>query len=423
MTDQTLAAPAPPVDFDATSQEFLRDPESVLGRLREECPVFYSPKGGFWGITRYDDIMGALHDFKTFSQGVLAMATVPEEYRARIPQNFFKTAFTALDPPEHTPYRKAGQRALTRGRIKYLEQPIRELASDLIDTFIDDESCDLMNQYCYLITISAIMLMLGLPMSERERLRRFAYEFAVIIQEQVIDLPPEEHARLWEFHAETRAWFREVIEERRRAPGADMISQMLAMTDASGTPMFDEERIATHINEFLFGGTDTAANTMGSAVVHLDGNTDLREEVRRNPELMTNVFEEALRMGGPVLGIWKKTTRDVEIGGVTIPKDAAVWLLLFSAGRAGDRFASPETFDPHRPNVDDHVTFGLGRHFCLGAPLARMEGQIGLQTLYERIPDLRVVPGTTLEYQETTIVRYLQRLPVVWGSKAAALGV
>jgi cytochrome P450 len=118
MSDATVTAPGLPFDFDPTSQEFLRNPESVLGRLREECPVFYSPTGGFWGITRYDDIMRALHDFKTFSQGVLAMATVPEEYRARIPQNFFKTAFTALDPPEHARYRKAGQRALTRGRIK-----------------------------------------------------------------------------------------------------------------------------------------------------------------------------------------------------------------------------------------------------------------------------------------------------------------
>jgi cytochrome P450 len=402
-------------------QAFLTDPAPMLARMREECPVFYFEERGFWGITRYADINAALADFETFNQGAIRFPPVPEQFRDRIPDAFFSTAFTVLDPPEHTRYRKAGNTVLTRGRVRQFEGAMRQIANDLIDGFIADEACDLMDRYCYAMTISSMMLLMGLPVSDMPRLRQFAYDFAMIVQEDFMPMPPEERDQRWGLHAEVRAWFRETAAARHRSPENDIISELAQIEGADGCPMFDVERLATHMTEFLFGGTDTAANTMGTAVMLLDEHADQHRLVQADPALTANVVEEVLRLSAPTIGVWKTTTRDVEIGGYVIPDGSVVWLAVSSAGHDGAHFEDPERFDVCRRNAAEHLTFGKGRHFCLGAPLARAEATIGLQVLYERIPDLRVVPDTPYEYQPTAIVRVLERLPVVWGSRASAL--
>jgi hypothetical protein len=393
----------------------------MLKRMREECPIFYSPELGFWGITLYEDIQTVLKDFESFNQGAIRFPPVPEPFKDQIPEKFFSTAFTVLDPPEHTRYRKVGNSVLTRGRVKSLENAIRDIANELIDAFAEAEECDLMGQYCYLLTISSIMLLTGLPRDDLPRLRKFAYDFAMIVQEEFLPMPEEERLEKWRLHAEVRQWFRDEAAQRQLKPKEDIISEICLATDREGTPMFDLERLATHMTEFLFGGTDTTANTMGTAVRLLDENPDLREELKRNPELAANVVEEVLRFDAPSIGIWKKTTRDVEIGGYVIPADSVVYLLTLAANHETCPFEDPYKFDIHRTNSDQHLTFGKGRHFCLGAPLARTEARIGLQVLYERLPDIRVAPDTSYEYQPTAIVRVLERLPVIWGSKAARL--
>jgi cytochrome P450 len=421
MSVPTASVPRPPADFDPTSQSFLADPAPMLQRIREECPVFFSPELNFWGISRYEDIKAVLRDFTSFNQGAIRFPPVPEALNDQIPDGFFSTAFTVLDPPEHTPYRKVGNSVLTRGRVAALEDQIRELANELVDDFIADEACDLMGQYCYLLTISSIMLLTGMPRDDLPRLRRFAYDFAMIVQEEFIPMPLEERTEKWELHAEVRQWFREESQRRMAEPGDDIISEICQAKDRDGNPMFDVERLATHMTEFLFGGTDTTANTMGTAIRLLDERPAVRAEVRANPALAAGVVEEVLRFDAPSIGIWKKTTRDVEIGGHLIPAESIVYLLTLAANHESDPFPDPGTFDIHRENSDEHLTFGKGRHFCLGAPLARLEARVGLQVLYDRLPDIRVVPDTAYEYQPTAIVRVLERLPVVWGSKAAAL--
>jgi hypothetical protein len=206
-----------------------------------------------------------------------------------------------------------------------------------------------------------------------------------------------------------------------RNPGDDIISEICQATDREGHQMFDVERLATHMTEFLFGGTDTTANTIGTAVRLLDTRPTVRAEVLADPSLASGVIEEVLRCDAPSIGIWKKTTREAEVGGYTIPADSVVYLLTLAANHDETVFSDPSVFDIHRANPDDHLTFGKGRHFCLGAPLARLEARVGLQVLYDRIPDIRVVPNTVYEYQPTAIVRVLERLPVVWGEKAAWL--
>ena len=423
----SLSAPAeiprPPAEFDPTSQRFLADPVPMLDRMREECPVFFSPELGFWGICGYDDIQAVLKDFESFSQGAIRFPPVPDEFRGQISDTFFSTAFTVLDPPEHTRYRKVGNSVLTRGRVAQLEDQIRALAHDLIDGFIADDACDLMDRYSYLLTISSIMLLTGMPRDDLRRLRTFAYDFAMIVQEEFIPMPANERRAKWKLHAEVRNWFRQEAEARMRNPGDDIISEICRATHRDGQAMFDVERLATHMTEFLFGGTDTTANTIATAVRLLDARPSVRDEVQADPDLASGVIEEVLRFDAPSIGIWKKTTRDAQVGGYIIPADSIVYLLTLAANHDARAFDDPSVFDIHRPNSDDHLTFGKGRHFCLGAPLARLEARVGLQVLYERIPDIRVAPDVAYEYQPTAIVRVLERLPVVWGANAASLPV
>jgi cytochrome P450 len=175
------------------------------------------------------------------------------------------------------------------------------------------------------------------------------------------------------------------------------------------------------MSELILGGTDTASQNMASSFLIIDRDDALRAEALANPALFADIFEETLRVDGPVTGVWKRAERDVEVRGVTIPKGARVWLILLAGSTDGRVYDKPEEFCPHRKRLTSHLGFGWGRHLCIGAPLARLEGRVGLQALYDRIPDIRLRPGTELKYENTVIGRILQGLPAVWGSTAKQL--
>ncbi|HWT47487.1 MAG TPA: cytochrome P450, partial [Mycobacterium sp.] len=318
----------------------------------------------------------------------------------------------------HTRYRKVGQSLLGKRNVAYLEEPIGQLANELIDGFISDESADLMHQYFVRMTLGTMMALLDLPMSEFDRVLRVAHDWPLLIQQQIVDVTADE---LWEYQAETREWFVQIIRERRAHPGTDFVSKLTLARDDEGELLFDDQHIATVIDELILGGTDTASNNMASSFLIIDRDDALRAEALANPALFADIFEETLRINGPVTGVWKRAERDVEVRGVTIPKGAAVWMLLLAGSTDGRAYDKPEQFCPHRERLTSHLGFGLGRHLCLGAPLARLEGRIGLQVLYERIPDIRLRPGTELKFQETLIGRNLEGFPVVWGSSAEHL--
>jgi cytochrome P450 len=415
LENQLADAPAPPAGFDLVGQQFLENPRDWFRLSRDVAPVFYSPDFRFWGLTRYADIERALRDWETFSSASIAAVPVPEEFADRVPPGFFATgALISQDPPMHTARRKLINRGFTRGRMASMVEPIEKICSDLIDQFVERGSCDLMTEYCYEVSLRSIVHLMGLPTDELPRLRQLADDQGAVVSDAIKPMDDVERVERWERIVEARDYLTAIAQERRAHPADDMVSTMMAAVDADGKPAMTPGQAVTHLTELVFAGTDTTANLMASLVRLLDQHPDQLRELKADPALWDAAVEEGLRVRSATNGLFRVTSRDVEVAGVTIPAGSVVWLGLASAGLDGTVFADPERFDIHRPNLAEHISFGKGRHFCIGSPLTRVEAPTAMRLLYERVPDLHVLSGQTIEYDPVLVAVIVKRLLVEW---------
>jgi cytochrome P450 len=189
---------------------------------------------------------------------------------------------------------------------------------------------------------------------------------------------------------------------------------MVLARDDQGRPALSDWRIIVHAQEMISAGSDTTGNLIGVATMFLTANPEQFERVKADPDLAGRAVEETLRRHGSARGMFRITTRDVAVAGVTIPANASVYLAFQASGHDETHFPDPLRFDIDRPNADEHLAFGRGRHFCPGAPIARLEATVALQTLFERLPSVRVVPGQTLQYAQVITGAILEHLDVEW---------
>jgi cytochrome P450 len=409
--------------FDPLSQEFLADPYPVLERARRKRPVFFYAPLNLWVITRYDDIVTVVSDFDTFSSRAIGVVPPPADIADQVPADLMNEAFIGLDPPVHTVSRKNANRAFTRGLVEQLEGPMRSIADELIDDLIDRGECELMTEYCYPYTLRVIVGMLGLPEEDIPRFREWSEAMFALMSPADADAedkgPPkpmseEEARRHWLTIAAGRAYYTELVEERRANPRDDLITALVQATGDDGEPALPTNRIVTHVTEMIAAGNDTTANLMGQMTMLFDEAPDQRAAVLEDMSLMGNAVDEALRRRGTAPGAFRITTRPVELGGVEIPARSIVWLVYISAGHDEEHFPEPRRFDVRRENADKHLSLGRGRHKCMGAPLARLGGRIGMERLLTRIPDIRVVPGQDFTYSPAMTVLPLHSLEVEW---------
>jgi len=409
--------------YNPLGAEFFRDPAPILSKARAECPVFYYPPMDYWVVASYDDIVEAVTDWQSFSQQAASLLPVPPELAHRVSENYFLDTFMALDPPGHTVSRKAVNQAFTRSRVLGIQPTVVRIANQLIDGFIDAGSCDLMNDFCYQLSLRTIVSLIGLPDSEDliAKYKLWAEDFLVLVTPRTApgepplrSLEPEESLLRWGRTADAHEFLYDLLEQRRKKPTDDLISALLQIEDDEGGRGITDERIVAHMVEMITAGTDTTANLLGEVTIRLNEHPDIWEQVRRDPNLLENTIEEALRYRGMAIGLFRWTTRDVELSGVTIPAHSRVQLLYQSAGRDESHFSCPNDFDIRRENAAEHLGFGRGRHFCLGAPLARLEARTALEILYRRIPDLRIEAGAELHYHHTLVAFILESLPVRW---------
>jgi cytochrome P450 len=409
--------------FDPLSPEFIADPFPTLEQARHELPVFYYAPLNFWVVTRYLDVVEILADFKTFSSRSMGIVPPPEDLADEVPQNMFAESFICLDPPEHTLSRKNANKWFTRGHVAEAEDAISVVAQSLIDGFIDRGSCDLLNDYCYPLTLTTIIDILGLPREDAEHFRRWTEDLFSVMSPRAADsvseqpskpMPEEERRRRWMGIVEADQYYGGLIDDRRTNPQNDLISAMVHLTDASGEPALSKDRMNMHIHEMIAAGNDTTANLMAHMVQYLVTDPEALSAVRSDRAVMNNAIEEGLRWRGSAPGHFRLTTREVEISDVTVPAGSLLWLVYISASNDESHFPEPRTFDVHRANAKDHLAFGKGRHMCMGAPLARLMARVGLETLFERIPSLEVLEEQSLEYLPMLTVLTLKSMKVRW---------
>jgi cytochrome P450 len=384
--------PLVPHNVETATAISQQQPWPLLAQARQDQPVFYMPQVDMWCVTRYDDIRQMLRDTETFSNaGANEMRTeVPEEITIPpgCPYPTIGASIANLDRPEHTRVRKLMQYAFTPKRVGERTDQIRAIANSCIDAFIDDGEVDLVPAYSNPIPIQVIAMVIGFPPEAAQRFRKWTDDFLELLANP--GLPHDRAVEMWNGLLASYEYIREHVESRRLSPQDDLISDLLQATSDDGTPSLTDFEIISNTISFVIAGTDTTATQISHMVMCLQEDRSRWEELVVDPSLASKVVEETLRFLGPVRGLNRVVTRDTSLGGVDIPMGAKLFWMGASADRDGSVFEHPEAFDIHRSNNSHHLGFGALTHFCIGAPLARLEAEIALSCLVERIPNLRV---------------------------------
>lgn len=314
----------------------------------------------------------------------------------------------ATEPPEHTRYRKLVTRVFTARAVENLRTRTEEIAAELLDELDAKahagEEVDLVESYCSLLPVTVIAEILGVPDHERQKVLALGSGAA----------PSLDMGMSWrQFRDTDRAlaefdtWLGEHLAALQKSPGDNLLSQLVAARE-NGVGLNDKELRAT-AGLVLAAGFETTVNLLGNGIALLREHPEQLDKVRQDPSLWPGVVDETLRFDPPVLLTGRTTVRDTEIAGHPVRAGALVTTLLAGANRDPEVFDDPNTFDVTRPNAREHIAFSSGRHYCLGAALARMEGEVGLRALFDRFPDLSLRPGAT--HRPTRILRGYEKLP------------
>ena len=358
-------------DFDPLQPETFDSAHADYARLRDECPVAHSDAwGGFWALMRYDDVKRAASDPRTFVTSV--QNVVP------------KVAFTGrrpplhLDPPEHTPYRRALNPLLTEERALSLEPVTRRFAIDLLEPMIARGEGDICTEFSSYLPVQVFGAWMNMPAPWLERLHDAGRAFNVAVQSAQEGTMKETSLVLYDLA-------RDLIALRKREPldpAEDPTSALLAARDG-GQPLPDEMIVGT-VRQVLVVGMIAPMVLVGSIAVHLARDRALQSQLREEPALIPAALEEFLRLYTPYRGFARTAVRDVEIGGRRIPAGEPIALVYASANRDEKVFEDGASFRLDRENIADHLAFGRGPHNCPGAPIGRMQLRVALEELLGR---------------------------------------
>jgi cytochrome P450 len=317
------------------------------------------------------------------------------------------------EPPDHTRYRRLVTRVFSVRAVEKLRQRTEQIATDLLDALDGAREIDLVATYCTLLPVTVIAEILGVPLAERERVLGFGAAAAPSLD---LGLSWRQFRRVETALGGFDQWLGEHLARLRAQPGDDLLSQLVSVQD-DGVGLDDRELKAT-AGLILAAGFETTVNLLGNGIALLHEHSDQLAELLRDPAGWPNAVEEILRFDPPVMLTGRTALRDTVVDGVRVPRGTLVTTVLAAGNRDPRIFADPARFDVTRPNAKEHVSFSAGRHFCLGAALARMEGEVGLRQLFERYPELARRPGA--RRRETRVLRGFATLPVELGELASA---
>ena len=389
--------------FNPWDENFRADPYPHYKALLTGAPRVLDMGFKFALAARYEDVRAVLMDHATYSSVVPAGMGFDEQ------QKMFSDAPSMLgsDPPTQTRLRKLVSRDFTPRRIRELEPRIREIASALLDKVKDKSEFDVMADLANPLPVMVISELLGVPPAEYLQFKKWSDKI-VEADNALPGMPiPDDIKRAF---GELKEYFIATIARRRKNPGGDLVSALVAHQEA-------EELSADELLQFvvllLLAGNETTTNLIGNGMLALGRNPEAMAALRAKPELMRGAIEEMLRYDGPVQATFRTATKDTVIGGTPIAAKTGVFVILAAANRDPAQFKDPERFDITRaPN--EHLAFGEGIHFCIGAPLARLEGSIAIESALARFPGLTLKnPGAAVSYKGSYFLRGLAKLEMV----------
>jgi cytochrome P450 len=393
------------VQFNPIDPEFVADPYPTYHRLRTEDPVHHSPLG-FWVLTRYEDVAGSLRDPRLAKE---AIATFVAE-RLGITPVGIGLSMLDRDPPDHTRLRGLVSKAFTPRVVEVLRPHIQQIVDGLLDRVEGRGEMDLIEDFAYPLPVVVICEMLGVPVEDRDRFKTWGLDIARGLDAVLLGPESEVVKRSSASRMALADYFRELIARRRAEPRADMLTDLIAAEEA-GDKLTENELLATCIL-LLVAGHETTVNLIGNGSLALLRHPDQLQRLRDNPGLIGTAVEELLRFDGPVQRTARIPSADIAIGGKVIPKGDMVMPFIGAADRDPAQFPEPDRLDIGRTD-NRHIAFGWGIHFCLGAPLARVEGQIAINTLVRRLPKLALATEAPAFRQSLTL-RGLSALPVTF---------
>ena len=387
--------------YDPYDYAIDEDPYPIFKRLRDEAPIYWNEQYGFWALSRFHDVLAASIDHETFSSARGTVIELMDHPMANPPMIF-------MDPPQHTRFRKLVRRTFTRRSVSGLEGRIRQLCAGTLDRFVGSGGFDYVADFGARLPVMVISSLLGAPEEDQEQLRLWS-DLALHrepgetgLSQAALDATKD----IFDY------WQRQ-IDERRRRPGDDVMSDLahadLEQDDGTTRKLSDGELHAFY-GLISAAGNETVARFLGWAATLLARNPGERAKLVADPGLIANGVEEILRYEAPspVQGRW--VTRDVELHGTVVPKDSKITLLTASANRDERKFEDPDRLDVTR-KIDQHLSLGLGIHFCLGASLARLEGRVALEETLRRFPTWEI-DEDGLEWVHTSTVRGYAKVPL-----------
>jgi cytochrome P450 len=387
------------------SWEHSECPFPLFAQLRDERPVHRVPGRDEFLVTRHEDLTYVTSHPELFSSTPDGVPWSPG----------WSETMIAQDPPEHTNVRKVIQRSFTPGKVKSWEPMVRRTVDELIDGVIDKGEMEFCTAFCNPLSLFVSCELLGIPREDCSWLERLLAPFEA---QGVRYHSPERQASQEVNGGRAVEYLKAQVLDRIEHPGDDLISEIVANHTAAfgGEPNVDY--LAVEANVILAGGLTTSGHLFASAMSLLVQNPEALEALRTDYSKIPRMLEEALRLETAAQWQPRYATKDVELGGVTIPQGACVLIVFAAANRDPERFECPDEFRIDRENVAKHVGWGHGAHFCLGAPLARLEGRIAFERLFDRLNDIRPAPGRNdFSHYETLYFRAPKHLHL-WFERA-----
>jgi cytochrome P450 len=383
--------------YDPYDWKIHEDPYPVYRALREEAPAYFNEERNFWALSRHQDVLEGFRDPVTYSNkhGV-SIDEVGDAAQVM--------SFLGMDPPEHGRIRTLVSRGFTPRRVAQLETGIRDLANYYIDSFIEVGACDFVDDFAGKLPMDVISQMLGVPAEDRDSLRRWA-DLVLHRDAGSQAVPPQGRAAA----AQLIGYFAKHVDERRKRPGEDDLTDALILAELEGDRLADRDIIA-----FLFlmviAGNETTTKLLANALYWIERNPEQRALLDAQPSRVAGWAEETLRYDPSSQLIARTTSRDVEIHGCKIPEGSRVALLIGAANRDERVFGQPDCFAIER-NTSQSLAFGQGTHFCLGASLARLEARVSLEEIHRRLGNFEIEePGLVRVHSSN--VRGFAKMPM-----------